>query len=53
MPVIIATAATAETGITFKVETEEDKNWIKADLYLEKGIRGDQLHREINKLLKI
>jgi len=53
IPVIIATAATTETGITFKVETEEDKNWIKADLYLEKGIRGDQLHREINKLLKI
>ncbi len=53
MPVIIATAVTAETGISFKVETEEDKNWIKADLYLEKGIRGDQLHREINKLLRI
>jgi DNA-binding response OmpR family regulator len=53
MPVIIATAVTTETGITFKVETEEDKSWIKADLYLEKGIRGDQLHREINKLLKL
>ena len=53
MPVIIATAVTAETGISFKVETEEDKSWIKADLYLEKGIRGDQLHREINKLLKL
>lgn len=53
MPVIIATAVTAETGISFNVETEEDKNWIKADLYLEKGIRGDQLHREINKLLKL
>lgn len=53
MPVIIATAVTTETGISFNVETEEDKNWIKADLYLEKGIRGDQLHREINKLLKI
>ncbi len=53
MPVIIATAVTTETGISFNVETEEDKNWIKADLYLEKGIRGDQLHREINKLLKL
>lgn len=53
MPIIIATAVTSETGMVFKVETEDDKSWIKADLYLEKGIRPDQLHREINKLLKI
>ncbi len=53
VPVIIATAVTTETGMTFNVETEEDKSWIKADLYIEKGIRDDQLHREINKLLKV
>lgn len=53
VPVIIATAVTTETGITFKVDTEEDRNWIKADLYIEKGIRSDQLLREINKLLKL
>lgn len=53
VPVIIATAVTAETGLSFHIETEEDKKWIKADLYLEKGIRVDQLHREINKLLKL
>ena len=53
VPVIIATAVTAETGMTFGLDTEEARSWIKADLYLEKGIRPDQLHREINKLLKI
>lgn len=53
VPVIIATAVTAETGISFNLNTENDKSWIKADLYLEKGIRSDQLHREINKLLKL
>ena len=53
VPVIIASAVTSETGMIFNIENEEDKNWIKADRYLEKGIRGDQLHREINKLLKI
>jgi CheY-like chemotaxis protein len=53
VPVIIATAVTAETGISFHLDTEQDKQWIKADLYLEKGIRSDQLHREINKLLKL
>lgn len=51
--VIIVTSVTAETGISFHIETEEDKRWIKADLYIEKGIRSDQLHREINKLLKL
>ena len=53
VPVIIASAVTAETGMIFNIETEEDRHWIKADRYLEKGIRGDQLHREINKLLKL
>ena len=53
VPVIIATAVTAETGLSFHLDTEQDKQWIKADLYLEKGIRSDQLHREINKLLKL
>ncbi len=53
IPVIIATAVGAETGMLFNVETEQDKKWLGADLILEKGIRPDQLHREINKLLKI
>ena len=53
VPIIIATAVTASTGIEFGIETQEDRSWIKADKYLEKGLRPDQLHREINKLLKI
>jgi two-component system, OmpR family, response regulator len=53
VPVIIATAVTAETGMTFSVTSEDDRKWIKADLYIEKGIRADQLHKEIIKLLKI
>lgn len=53
LPIIIATALTAETGMIFGLETEKDRKWIKADLYLEKGIRSDQLQREINKLLKL
>lgn len=53
VPVIIATAVASETGISFGVSTEEERRWIKADLYMEKGIRPDQLHREIVKLLKL
>ena len=53
VPVIIATAAAAETGITFSLSSDAERQWVKADLYMDKGIRTDQLQREINKLLKI
>jgi len=52
-PVILATAASSVCGYIFEMENETDKSWIKADAYLEKNIRPDQLHREINKLLKL
>ena len=51
VPIIIATAVASETGMSFGLNTEEEKNWIKADLYLEKGIRTEQLKKEIDKLL--
>jgi len=53
MPIIIATSVAAETGMNFSVETQADQSWLGANLILEKGIRPDQLHREISKLLKL
>lgn len=53
VPVIIATGVTSETNLSFGIEDESARKWIKADAYLEKSLRYDQLHREINKLLKI
>ncbi len=53
VPVIIVTAVTADTGMVFGLETQEEKSWIKADLYLEKGLRPEQLKSEIIKLLKL
>ncbi len=53
VPIIISSAVTAETGIIFEVNNQEEQDWIKADLFLEKGIRMDQLHKEIYKLLKL
>jgi CheY-like chemotaxis protein len=53
VPVAIATAVTRETGLRFDVDRKADRDWIKADLFMEKGIRSDQLHREINRLLRI
>lgn len=51
LPIIIMTAVSSETGISFGMETGEEKKWIKADLYLEKGIRPEQLKLEIEKLI--
>jgi two-component system, OmpR family, response regulator len=51
VPIIIATAVAAETGISFDVNDENNRKWIKADCFLEKGIRGDLLKEEIDKLL--
>lgn len=53
VPIIIATGVKAEAGYSFNVDSDEDKKWIKADLYLDKGIRDDQLHKEITKLLNL
>jgi DNA-binding response OmpR family regulator len=52
VPVIIATAVSAETGMSFGINTDEEKRWIKADLYLEKGILPEQLRMEIEKLIR-
>ena len=53
VPVILATAVSHETGISFSLDSENDRMWIRADKYLEKGIRSDQLDQEIMRLLKI
>lgn len=51
VPIIILSAVTADTGIMFGVNTDEEKAWIKADAYLEKGLRIEQFEMEIKQLL--
>jgi two-component system alkaline phosphatase synthesis response regulator PhoP len=51
IPIIIATGVTAETGISFDINDENNRKWIKADRFLDKGIRSDLLRDEIEKLL--
>jgi CheY-like chemotaxis protein len=53
VPIIIATAVKSSTGRSFGLATEEEKRWIKADRYMDKNIRADQLEREIKTLLKL
>jgi CheY-like chemotaxis protein len=51
IPVIIATAVAAETGIDFDITDENNRKWIRADAFLEKGIKTEVLYNEIAKLL--
>ena len=51
VPVIIATAVAAETGISFDINDENNRKWIRADSFLEKGIKTEILLEEISRLL--
>ena len=53
VPVILVTSVKSYTGRGFSLNSEEERNWIKADTVLDKGVRSDQLEREIKKLLKL
>ena len=51
VPVIISTAVAAERGISFDINSQGGKSWIKADHYLEKGFRMEHLQLLVEKLL--
>lgn len=52
VPVILSTAVTRETGMSFGLGSSREREWIRADLYLEKGVGADMLDAAIVKLLK-
>jgi len=51
VPILIATGVAAETGISFDINDENNRKWIKADRFLDKGIRTEKLKEEIDNLL--
>lgn len=51
IPLVLVTSVNSETGMDFDMATEEDRNWIKADVLLSKPIRFEQLRGEIDRLL--
>lgn len=53
LPVILVTAVTAETGITFTPSSSTERAWVGADVLLAKPIRFEQLRREIDRLLSL
>ena len=52
IPVILATAVESEAGISFDTATEEERTWVKADGYLTKPLRFEQLQRELDRVLE-
>ena len=52
IPVVLVSAVTSETGITFDAATSEERSWVKADAMLAKPVRFEQLKREMDRLLK-
>ncbi len=52
VPVIMVTAVMSETGFDFGAATEEERRWIKADGFLAKPVRLEQLIREVERLVE-
>jgi len=52
LPVILVTAVTAETGMSFTPTSASERAWVGADAVLAKPIRFEQLRREVNRLLQ-
>lgn len=51
IPVIISTAVSGERGMRFILDEEGGRNWIRADHYLDKGYRMEELRSIIQKLI--
>ncbi len=50
IPIILVTSVNTETGLEFTLSSDEERSWIKADAFLTKPIRFEQLQREIDRV---
>ena len=53
IPVILVTAVAGEAGITFDAAGRQERSWLQADAVLDKPVRGEELRRELSRLLKV
>lgn len=51
IPVILVSAVTSETGMDFDAATAEERSWVKADAFLVKPLRFEQLVAQMDRLL--
>lgn len=52
VPVILLTAVTGATGLSFSARHSEEQSWIKVDKILDKPVRPEQLRAEVRRLLR-
>lgn len=50
-PVILLTAVTADTGLEFEASSASARAWVKAETFLDKPVRAEQLRAEVKRLL--
>ena len=50
-PVILLTAVTAATGLSFAASAPEARSWVKAECVLDKPVRPEQIKAEVRRLL--
>ena len=51
VPIIIVSAVAQDAGMRFDTKSAEMKDWIKADVFLDKQIRPEQIQAEVSRLL--
>jgi len=51
LPIIMVSGVAGETGLAFDVCGSEAQSWLKADVFLNKPVRPEQLRREIERVL--
>jgi len=51
VPVILLTAVTSATGLSFATPSPEAAGWVKADRVLDKPVRPEQIRAEVRRLL--
>jgi two-component system, OmpR family, response regulator ResD len=51
LPVIMVSSVTSRSGLEFDAITNGERTWLKADAFLAKPVRFEQLQREIKRLL--
>jgi CheY-like chemotaxis protein len=50
-PVILLTAVTGATGLSFATQNSQAQSWVKADSWMDKPVRPEQLKAEVRRLL--
>lgn len=51
VPILMVSAVSREMGMRFDLDSAEDRAWIKADMFLDKPIRSDELVKRVEAIL--